>query len=152
MPAGSDVISGDPLLSFHFQVDFPGKATGYFLSCNGLGSETAVIDHKVVAQTGEPINRKLAGRLSWGEVELKRGVTANLEFWQWHGDVRRGGVADARMDGSIRMIDETGTVIAEWTILQAWPSKISGPEAKSDDNNVAMESLTLVHEYIERVT
>jgi phage tail-like protein len=152
MPTTNDAVSGDPLIGSHFLVQVEGKVAGYFLSVSGLGSETAVIDHKITTPTGSPINRKISGRLSWGDVTLKRGVTTNLDFWAWRNEVTNGNIDSARMDGSIIMFDQMGTEVARWNFEKAWPLKVTGPEASSSDNNVAMEEVVLVHEYIERVT
>lgn len=152
MVATNDSISGDPLIGSHFLVQVEGKIAGYFLSVSGLGSETAVIDHKIVTAAGAPINRKIPGRLSWGDVTFKRGVTTNLDFWQWRNEVTSGNVDGARMDGSIIMFDQSGKEVARWNFEKAWPLKVSGPDASSSDNSVAMEEVILVHEYIERVT
>ncbi len=40
---------------------------------------------------------------------------------------------------------------ARWNFINAWPSKISGPAPKSDGNEIGVEELTIVHEFIERV-
>lgn len=151
MATTNDAASGDPLIGAHFVIEI-GAITGYFLSASGMGSETAVIDHKINSSAGTPISRKISGRLKWGDVTLKRGVTTNLDFWAWREQVTSGSVADARQDGSITMLDQAGTEIARWNFERAWPSKISGPDAGSDDNNVAMEEIVIVHEFIERVS
>jgi phage tail-like protein len=141
----------DPLIGHHFVVEI-GKITGYFTSVSGLGSETAVVDHKIVTPTGLPVNRKVAGRLAWGDITLKRGVTLNRDFWVWRDEVTSGNIATARLDGSITMYDQLGKEIARWNFEKAWPLKVSGPETSSDDNSIAMEEVVIVHEYIERVT
>lgn len=151
MAAGSDVVSGDPLIGHHFVVEI-GAITGYFISVSGMGSETAVVDHKVVTNGTNSVNRKVSGRLTWGDITLKRGVTGNLDFWEWRSQVRNGGVASARQDGSIIMYDQEGTEVARWNFERAWPISISGPDMTSDGDEIAMEEVVITHEYIERVT
>lgn len=151
MATTNDAATGDPLIGSHFVVEV-GAITGYFLSASGMGSESAVIDHKITTNAGSPINRKISGRLKWGDITLKRGVTTNLDFWAWRDQVTSGNVDAARMDGSITMLDQSGSEIARWNFEKAWPLKVSGPDAGSDDNNVAMEEIVLVHEFIERVS
>ncbi|KAB2860401.1 MAG: phage tail protein, partial [Anaerolineae bacterium] len=92
------------------------------------------------------------GRLKWGDVTLKRGITANMDFWDWRKMVEDGNVTSARKDGSIIMYDQEGTEVARWNFEKGWPSKISGPSVKSDSNEIGIEELTIVHEYIARVT
>ena len=55
MPATNDAVSGDPLVGFNFEVKIEGALTGYFTECSGLGSESEVIEHKVVGQGGKEV-------------------------------------------------------------------------------------------------
>ena len=77
MPATNDGLSGDPMIGAHFEVSV-GAITGYFTEVSGLGSESEVVDHKIIAKGAkESIIRKIPGRLKWGDITLKRGITAN---------------------------------------------------------------------------
>jgi phage tail-like protein len=143
----------DPLVGFNFALEVGGgKISGYFTEVSGLGSETEIIEQKVVNEKGNEVILKIPGRLKWGDIVLKRGITSNLDMWEWRGQVENGDIAGARMNGSVVMYDQTGTETARWNFNQAWPSKISGPSPKADSNEIGVEELTLVHEYIERVT
>lgn len=150
MPAAKDIIEGDPLVSFNFGIEVEGIITGFFTECSGLGSESEVIEHKVVGSGGKEVVRKIPGRLKWGDVTLKRGVTTNLDFWEWRKMVEDGNVSQARKNGSIIMYDQEGTPVARWNFERGWPSKISGPSVKSDGNEIVVEEMTIVHEYIKR--
>ena len=48
------------------------------------------------------------------------------------------------------MLDQSLKPVAKWDFENAWPSKVSGPQAQSDSNNYGVEELTIVHEYIVR--
>ena len=149
--AADDAVNADPLVGFHFEVSV-GAIKGYFTEVSGLGSESEVVEHKIIAKGAkESIVRKIPGRLKWGDVVLKRGITKNLDFYDWRKQVEQGKVEGARLDASILMFDQTFTLQAQWDITKAWPSKISGPSLSSDGNNVGIEELTLVHEGIKRV-
>jgi phage tail-like protein len=153
MPAAVDPIAGDPLVSFNFQVKIEGGVSGFFTSCEGLGSESEVVEHKIMSEgVKDSIIRKIPGRLKWGDVTLKRGITTNLDMWTWRKQVEDGLVSSARKDGSIIMYDQEGTEVARWNFRAAWPSKISGPSVGSDSNEVGVEELTIVHEGITRVS
>ena len=144
----SDTFTGDPTLSFHFELDLNG-ISGYFASVDGLGSESEMIEQKITDAQGLAINRRIPGRLTWGDITLKRGVTANIDFFEW----MRAAVASpmsARRDGSIILYDAEKTEIARWNFEKAWPSKVSGPSFSADSSEVMMEEVILVHEYIER--
>jgi phage tail-like protein len=64
--------------------------------------------------------------------------------------VEDGNVSGARKNGSIIMYDQEGTPVARWNFERGWPSKCSGPSVKADGNEIVVEELTIVHEYIKR--
>lgn len=151
MPTTNDAVTGDPLVGAYFSIQV-GKISGFFTECSGLGSETEVIEHKIMGPNNQTIIRKVPGRLKWGDVTLKRGITANLDFWDWRKEVEDGNVTAARLAGSVMMHSQEGEIIAQWDFEAGWPSKISGPQVKSDSNEIGVEELTLVHEGIKRVS
>lgn len=146
-----DTITGDPFVSYNFALDLGGKAIGYFTECSGLGSENEVTEMKLTAQGDKEAVRKIPGRLKWGDITLKRGLTTNLDIWQWRQAVERGNVDSARINGSIMMYDNIGTLIAQWDFVRAWPSKLSGPSLNTESSAAGIEEVTIVHEGIERV-
>ncbi|MFN8377620.1 MAG: phage tail protein [Anaerolineae bacterium] len=149
--AGKDALQSDPMIGAHFEITV-GAVTGYFTEVSGLGSETEVVEHKIMAKgVKEPIIRKIPGRLKWGDITLKRGITANMDFYDWRKQVEQGKVEAARLDGTIIMYDQNMTPVATWEFYKGWPSKISGPSLKSDDNSVGVEELVVVHEGIKRL-
>lgn len=151
MPTIIDSSREDPLVGFNFGLEVGGgKINGYFTEVSGLGSETEIIEQKVVNEKGHEVVIKIPGRLKWSDIVLKRGITSNLDMWDWRKQVEDGDVKGARSNGSIVMYDQTGSEVARWNFNNAWPSKISGPSPKSDSNEIVVEELTLVHEYIKR--
>jgi phage tail-like protein len=145
-----DSVTGDPLVSFHFGVEVSGKATGYFMEVSGIGSENEVAEHKVMSGKGESIGRKIPGRLKWNDITMKRGITSNLDFYEWRKEVEQGYVDKARVAVTITMFDQALNPIAKWDLTAAWPSKISGPSLKSDSSDIGVEEITICHEGIER--
>lgn len=148
MPATTD----NPLVGFSYGIDVAGTISGFFTKCDGLGSETAVVEHKVVDPQGRDVVQKIPGRLQWGDITLSRGITANMDFWKWRKEVEDGKVKSARKNGSIIMYDQELKEVARWNFVNGWPSKLDGPNLSSEGNEVSVESLTIVHEGIERVS
>jgi len=143
----------DPLLGFNFALLLEGKAAGYFTECSGIGSEHDVVEHKVVDETGHEIVRKIPGRLKWQDITLKRGITSNLDLWEWRDQVVKGAVGDARQNITIQMLDRSyENVVAAWNFSNAWPSKVTGPSLKADSNEFGVEEVTIVHEGMSRQT
>ena len=124
--------------------------TGYFLEASGVGSEHEIVEHTVVDENGHEMVHKLPGRLKWEDVTLKRGITEDLQIWQWRQTVIEGKMADARKNISITMLDRQYEPVAIWHFSGAWPSKVTGPSFKSDSNEFGVEEVTIVHEGMYR--
>jgi phage tail-like protein len=148
MPTGS---RSDPLVGYHFHVEIDGISQAQFRECTGLDSESEVIEYKEAGKDGQTIIRKQPGALKWSNIVLKRGITDIMELWEWRKQVEQGKVNEARKSGSIVLFDQANTEVARWNFVDAWPSKVTGPQAKADGNEVAIEELTLAHEGLERV-
>ncbi len=140
----------DPLVGFHFSVDIQGVVKGYFTEVTGLGSETETIEQKVVNEKGKDVVIKVPGRLKWENIVLKRGITSSMDLWKWRKCIEDGDVDGNRHDGSITMYDQKLQPIAIWNFFKAWPAKITGPQPKADSNQIGVEEMTIVHEYIVR--
>lgn len=143
----------DPLLTFHFALEVSGAITGLFTHVGGLGSETEVIEHKVIGTNGKAeAVQVLPGRLKWTPISLKRGITSTLDIWDWRQLVVDGKMTDARKAASIIAYSADGTAVAKWDMSNAWPSKVTGPEFDSASGNVMFEEVTIVFDSVKRVT
>lgn len=142
----------DPLLGFNFALMLDGAIAGYFTECSGIGSEHEITEHKVVDDTGHEIIRKIPGRVKFQDVTLKRGITSDVEIWDWRQDVVDGNMGTARKNCSILMLDRTYQDVATWEFFNAWPSKVTGPSLKADDNAFGVEEVTIVHEGMHRAS
>lgn len=147
-----DALTEDPLLGFNFALELEGSIAGYFTECSGIGSEHEIVEHKVVDKSGHEIVRKIPGRLKWQDITLKRGITSDMQIWAWRDSLVKGDVTGSRKNISITMLDRTYSPVAVWHFQNAWPSKVSGPSFKSDDNSFGVEEVTLVHEGMYRET
>jgi phage tail-like protein len=140
----------DPLVGFHYAIEVQGVVTGYFTECAGIGSEHEIIEHKVVDEKGRETIHKIPGRLKWQDVTLKRGITDNMDIWDWREEVVQGKVDDARRNGSIVMFNQGLEEVARWNFENAWPLKVTGPSMKSDSNEFGIEELVITHEGLYR--
>ena len=143
----------DPLVAFKFGLEIEGKLTGFFTTVGGIGSESEVVEHKITnPDTGETIIQKIPGRLVWTDVTLKRGVTSNIDVWQWRQQVIEGKIDDARTNCSIVAYNQMNEEIARWNLDNAWPSKVTGPEMDAGSTDYMVEEITIVHEGMTRVS
>lgn len=47
---------------------------------------------------------------------------------------------------TISLLNEKGDPTMVWTLANAWPTKVTGVDLKSDGNEAAVETLVLAHE------
>ncbi len=144
--------AADPLVSYLFRLEVEKISAGYFTEASGLGSENEVVEQKTLDAAGHEVVKKVPGRLKWGDITLKRGITNDMKIWQWRQSVIDGKMDDARSNCSIVMLNRDYQDVARWDFNNAWPSKVSGPSLKSDSNEFGIEELTLVHEGISRTS
>jgi len=143
----------DPLVAFKFGLEIEGKLSGFFTSVTGIGSESEVIEHKIVnPDTGETIIQKIPGRMAWTDITLKRGVTSSIDIWEWRQQVVDGKVDDARTNCSVTAYNQANEEIARWNLDNAWPSKVVGPEMDSGSQDYMVEEVTIVHEGMARAS
>lgn len=136
----------DDLPRYSFTVAIEGRQVGTFREVSGLDVEIEVVEFR--EGTGGAI-RYLPGLTKYAPIKLTRAFTGNTELSDWFTAFLQS--RTERVNGSITMLDQTGQVVAAWTFAQGWPSKISGPTLSGEGNEVATESLTIVHEGLVRV-
>lgn len=132
-----------PLPKFHFQVEWGGTNFG-FSEVTGLEIEMEEINYRA-GNSKEYHDLKMPGRPKYSDVTLKRGVfTGDNEFFIWLNSAKMNRIE--RRDLVIKLLDEEHEPVMVWKIKNAWPSKITSTDLKSDDNGVAIETLVLKHE------
>ena len=136
-----------PLPKFHFQLDWGGTRVG-FTEVTGLDFETQVIEYR---EGSNPAYHKTKqpGLTKYSDITLKRGTfLGDFEYFQqWKKTFMfQEGKETYRRDVHIKLLDEEHKPIITWSLAKAWPSKIQSTDLKADGNEVAIETLTLVHE------
>jgi len=140
----------DPAIGYSYSLDLSGKASGMFTEVSGIGSETDIVEVKAVDHHGRDFIKKVPGRLKFTDITLKRGITSNLEFYNWRKQVEDGNVAEARINATITMYDQMLRPVAQWDLTNAWPSKITGPSLTADSAAVGIEELTITYDFLVR--
>jgi len=142
----------EPRPASFFRLKLSGReAIGMFRECSGIDSETSVIEQKSCDDQGRPFTRKVAGETKWSNISLKRGVDENLELWKWRDIVIKQGPDPARVDGTIELVDISGSAIATYQFKQGWPTKYSGATLNASSNDVAVEEVQICHEGCDRM-
>jgi phage tail-like protein len=137
----------DPYNNFNFLVEIDGITRAAFQEVSGLDSTIDVIEHR---EGGATTPRKLAGQTKHANIVLKWGMTIDNQLYSWHREVVNGTIQ--RRNGSVVLLDRRGIEAARWNFLHAWPSKYTGPSLNAEASDVAIETVELAHEGLERVS
>jgi phage tail-like protein len=132
-----------PLVKFHFQVEWSGTKIG-FTEVSGLDVETEVVEYRDGASP-EYSKIKMPGMQKFSNITLKRGTFAtDNEFYNWWNTVKLNTIE--RRDITISLLNEEHEPVITWKVKNAWPSKVQSTDLKADGNEVAIESMEIVHE------
>ncbi len=136
----------DPYRNSNFLVEIDGITQAGFSDCSGFGATTEPIEYR---EGGENTTvRKLPGVTKYPNITLKWGLTDSTELYEWYRQVVKGNVK--RKNGSIIVLDMTGQEKLRWNFSNGWPAKWDGPDFTAKGNDVAIETLEIAHEGIER--
>ncbi len=135
-----------PLTVFSFRVDWGGTNIG-FSEVTGLNIEVQIIEYRD-GLNPEYSSTKMPGLKKYGNITLKRGVFASdNEYYDWVKAIKMN--KPERRDISISLLDEESNPVMKWTILNAWPTKLTSPDLKASGNEAAIESVEIAHEGIK---
>ncbi|MFM9908612.1 MAG: phage tail protein [Chitinophagaceae bacterium] len=143
-----------PIPKFHFQVEWGNDFRIGFTEVSGLDFETEVIEYR--EGNNKKYNKsKQPGLTKFSNVTLKRGTfEGDFDFYkEWRKtyyfqEANKTGTK-YRRTVTIKLLNENHEPIITWKLLNAWPSKIQSTDLKADGNEVAIETMELVHEGLE---
>ncbi|WP_316821910.1 phage tail protein [Pedobacter gandavensis] len=136
-----------PMPKFRFEVDLGTELKGVgFQEVSGMDVENQVIEYR---KSNSPLfsPEKMPGLVKYGNVTMKRGIFVNDNvFWDWHAEIKMNLIK--RRTVLIKLLDESGNVTMQWQLDNAWPTKISSTDLKSEGNEVAIDTLEIAHEQL----
>jgi phage tail-like protein len=133
----------DPYRGFNFILEIDNVPRGAFAEVGGLTAEGDGVDYREGSDL-QPNVRKLVGLRKYTAITLKRGYTQDKTLWQWYVNIANG-QADRR-NVTIILLNERREPVLRWQAENAWINKIEGPALKASGNEIAMESVELLHE------
>ncbi len=133
-----------PLPKFYFSVQLGDDKDVHFSEVSGLESDTKVIEYRHGdSPVFYPI--KMPGLGSVTNVTMRKGIfVKDSKFWSWYSEIKMNIIK--RRTVVINLLDETGAPKMTWTLNNAWPTKITGTDLKSEANEVAVESVEIAYE------
>ncbi len=135
-----------PLPKFFFTVT-AGDLEGSFTEVSGLDFETEPLEYRSgdMAQFNKI---KFAGMQKYSNITMKRGTFKGIDsFYQWwNSAVKSADKSVYQRLLTITLKNESGEDSVVWTATNAWPIKVQSTDLKADGNEIAIESIELVHE------
>jgi phage tail-like protein len=136
-----------PLPKFYFSVQLGDDKDVKFSEVTGLETDIKQIEYR---HGDSPIFYpiKMPGLGKVGNVTMRKGLfVKDSKFWSWFSEIKMNTIS--RRTVVINLLDETGAPKMVWTLHNAWPTKITGTDLKSEGNEVAVESVEFAYETLE---
>lgn len=135
---------------FRYTVEIDGIQVANFSEVTGFDANIDVMEYREGDMVTTPM--KEPGLKKYGNISLRRGVGDGKAMWDWIYE----GIDDAtevhRTTITITLLDQTGTAVASWQVINAWPMKYTAPDLSATASEIAIESLEVVHEGMTRVS
>jgi phage tail-like protein len=130
----------DPVAELRFRVDLPGVSIGRFRECTGIAVEVETKDY--MEGGSNDFVHKLPTRLKYPNIVLKRGVTHEDALLKWFWESAQ---AVQRKEMTITLLGPGTKPVRSWAFLNAYPVKWTGPNLNASSNQIAVETLEVVH-------
>jgi phage tail-like protein len=113
-----------------------------FAECDGL----EMTMEPVTVESGGVNDRQvhLVGPVKFAQLTLKRGMTSNLQLWNWMALMAQGQAVPAA--GTVTLWDSDATPVIEFALQGCLPVRMRAPALNAKDGLVAIEELALVYE------
>ena len=131
----------DPWRSVRFLLKWDGLVQAAFSEVIIPDTSTDLIEHREKDEVTTV--RKIP---KYSNIVCKRGITNNLELYNWYKDIVDGKINSSRKTISVLLLDELGNEAVRWDFGNAWPSKYDPPDMNATGNTIAIETLEIAHE------
>lgn len=154
-------MRNDPLLAYNFRINLMESTSSNaaavtsialtpvtvnplagFSECTGLEFTMDTEDYEEGGNNGTVL--RFPKRHKWGDITLRKGITRNQDLFNWYYAFTQG--VTRRRDGLIILMNEKHEPHTVWKFRRGLPIKYVAPQLNAQQNNVAIESLTIAHE------
>lgn len=143
----SGLTVNDPYRSYNFKLLIGDMTEGHFMECSGMEIKIDTISYREAGNN--QVVRKIPGFVEYGDVELKYGLTNSRTLWDWFLKGVKGNVL--RKNVTIQLLDSSGSrPVMQWDLINAWASEWKGAHLDAMGKEIAIESVTLAYETLER--
>jgi phage tail-like protein len=141
-------LAGYPFTAFNFSIEITvgGRApacNAAFAECDGLELNQEI---KTIREGGNNgVQPRFAGPTTYGNLTLKRGLTASFDLWDWFERSQRD--PSLRASAAVVLLAQDGTTEQARFVLQGCrPIKLKAPPLNAKDGMVAVEELQVAYE------
>jgi phage tail-like protein len=145
-----DIVKNYPLPVYNYRVNI-GQDTVAFTEVSGLDISYDNITYKEsqVEKKQGPRILYMPGQPQPVNISLKKGwVKENSmkALYAWFSEIKLNRIE--KKDISIDLCDEAGEAVITWKVLNAFPSKLSAPSFSASSNDIAIEGMDLMADWI----
>jgi phage tail-like protein len=133
----------DPYRNFNFTVEIDGIGAAGFSEVIFPSSTIGIVEYREGGDKASA-TRKLPGRVHYGNVVLRRGVSQSADLWNWWNTLRNGTVD--RRDGVIVLLDSDLQAVRRWVFGGAWPCRYDVSPLAGRGEETVIETLELAVE------
>jgi phage tail-like protein len=138
-----------PFTAFNFSVEInvpdlaPMACKAAFAECDGLEMSMEVKTIREGGNNGRQI--RLTGPYAFGQVTLKRGMTASFDLWDWmEATIAK---PSLRADAEVVLYAADGvTERARFVLSRCLPVKLKAPPMNAKDGAIAIEEFQMAYE------
>jgi phage tail-like protein len=136
----------DPFRGYNFRVELDGVTKAAFREFSGLTLETDPVEYREGNDRRLHV-RKLFGLRKFTNLQGKRGITTDLQLWNWYSQILNGGAA--LRDGAVVLTDELQQDRLRWSFKNGFICKWEGPSFNATANDVAIEMIEICVDRVE---
>lgn len=153
--ASNDLVQR-PFTTFNFRVeislpDQDNLCNAAFSECGGLEVSMSPTTIREGGNNNRPIH--LTGPLTYGQLSLKRGMTASFDLWKWFERFSQPGNGGLRAEIHVTMLAADGeTEQVGFKLTGCVPTKLVVPPLNAADGLVAVEEMQIAYETLSLAT
>jgi phage tail-like protein len=143
-----------PFTAFNFKVEVQVSgltgplAHAAFSECDGLEMSMEPKTIREGGRNASPVH--MAGPVSYGQLTLKRGMTANVDLWRWFERVSAPGGGGLRGTAEVVMVAADGvTEQLRYRLGGCLPVKLKGSPLNAKDGQIAVEEMQIAYESLQ---
>lgn len=148
----SNVEKHDPYRNFNFKVQIIGKRTfarSGFNKISGLSAKSDVIEYRD-GDDSQLTPHKTAGLVRTEPVTFERGMSEDLDAWNWMVDSCNSNDESHKATIKIELLDRGRNGVVTWEMKECWISDYETGEFDALGNAIMIEKMVVQHEGMKR--